>query len=49
MKQLNLEFLLEEIAEPAIALEQRSQEELVSHMATAIIEVHKEGGENRDD
>lgn len=49
MKQLHLEFMIEEFGEPSIALSEEIQEELIYHMARAIIEVFwNEEGEGDD-
>jgi hypothetical protein len=44
VKQFNFAFMIQEFTEPPIRLEQKIEEELVSHVATAIIElVNNEG------
>lgn len=49
MRQLAFEFMQEWIGAEAVTLEKRIEEELIGHMATAIIEVVSCEGEKTDD
>ena len=49
MRQLAFEFMYEWISEKAVLLEEQIEEELIGHMAAAIIEVVSCEGEKTDD
>lgn len=49
MRQLAFEFMHEWIDETTGSLEEKMKEELVGHMATAIVEVFSCEGEKTDD
>ncbi len=49
MKQLNLDLMEEDNTQLSILFDQKILDELVNLMARAIIKVHRQGGENKDD
>ncbi len=49
MRQQVLEFVLDASAAPPVALDRRAIEDVVEHMAAAIVAVYEEGADEPDD